>query len=140
METRVLTFHEKEPYHYETRYGPTYYIEADYSPIAVRICAESAPDRDAKFDIYDDGTSIFADRGSHAQINLSSGVRTTTDADTRVVLCKGETLEESAEDFSGNVIEKGSVVYCKLIDSGDGKNFSIHLELEKLTEDDEDEE
>ena len=128
MGTQILTFHHQEPIGNETRIGPTYYIEADYTPVAVRIHAETAPTRDAKVDIFDDGVSIFQNR-TPTVINRTTGRDETDAAVTEAVLATGENLEESAEDFSTSLIEEGSLVHCNLVDAGGGRNFTVQLEL-----------
>lgn len=134
---RVLTFHHHGTTGNETRMLPTYYIEADYTPVAVRIHAEDAPTSDAEVDIFDDGVSIFNSRASNL-INPSSGVRTIVQNTTAVVLPAGSKSEENAEDFSNTLIEEGSWVHCSLVNAGGGFDFSVHLEIsssdEPLTE------
>lgn len=138
MSNRVLTWNYFDYAGSETRMGPTYYIEADYAPVAVRIHAEKAPIRDAKIDIFDDGVSIFNDRASKT-FSAATGYSSNT-PETEAVLGEGLNEEEYAEDFNGNPIEQGSWVHCTLVDAGGGKNFTVHLELEKVSEDDEPEE
>ena len=133
---RILVFHgvdEKST----KRLGPTYYIEADYESVAVRIHAETAPLSDAKVDIFDDGVSIFADNASRTY-SAVTGYSSNTPA-TEAVLSAGENGEEDAEDFSGTPIEKGSWVHCNVVNHGGGKNFTVQLELRQVSEDDESE-
>jgi hypothetical protein len=136
MTTRILTFHNQDTVGNETRIGPTYYIEADYEKVAVRIYAETAPTRDAEIDIFDDGVSIFNSRAS-THISLPSGFRTVTSDKTTAVLAGGENSEVDAEDFNDTPIEKGSWIHCNLVDAGGGKNFTVQLELRQVSEDDE---
>ena len=125
--------------------GATYYIDADYEPVAVRIYCEQAPDyEDAEFNIYDDGETIFADRSSPTIEATSGGHQSfdasTTDASTNLTLAEGENESVDAEDFKeGLLIEEGSWVSCNLIKDGGGKNFSVHLELRQISESDESE-
>lgn len=131
MNKRILVFHRKDAINNEIRIGPTYYMDADYLPVAVRIYAEDAPTSDAKVDIFDDDVSIFYDRASTSVSTL--GVRTAQDAATEAILMEGE----NSADWAGNlksedVIEEGSWVHCNLVDSGCGKNFTVQLELERL--------
>ncbi len=136
MANRILTFHQVTGGNPQ-RIGPTYYIEADYTPVAVRIYAATAPIRDALVDIYADGISIFANRTALV-INRASGKDDTGEAVTAAVLGEGLNAEENAEDFGTDTIEEGSWVHCVLQDSGGGNDFSVHLELssqdEPLTE------
>lgn len=130
---RLLTFHIHDTSGNEVRMAPSaYYMDAEYAKVAVRIYAETAPLRDAKFDILDDGVSIFENRTSRA-LNVTTGVDITGDAVTAAVLAKGDNADEWAEDFNDNPIKEGSWVYCNLVDSGGGKNFTVHLELEDLS-------
>ncbi len=128
---RVLTWFIKAEGKTE-RLNPAYYIESDYDVVAVRLHAVNAVDSDVEFDILDDGVSIFNDRASTRIDNYG---RLSTDASaTTAVLAKGDTTEEDAEDFNGNPIEKGSWVHCELKSPASG-TFSVHLELEELSED-----
>lgn len=133
METRILSFHHKDAIGNETRMQPTYYIEANYTPVVVRIHAEVAPSRDAKVDIYDDDVTIFNNR-TPLDINPSTGRNQSGAAVTAQVLCAGQNKEELAGDFATDLIEEGSWVHCNIVDSGGGKNFSVHLELQSLEE------
>jgi len=135
---RILTFHYKGALGHETRIGPTYYIEADYSKVAVRVYAEEAPSVDTGIDIYDDGVSIFADTASGTWDN-ATGMAPGTPV-TRIILGAGQNSDVYAADFNKNIIEQGSWVYCNLVGAGGGKNFSVHLELEGVSEDSEIEE
>lgn len=119
---------------------PRYYMEADYAPIAVRTWVEVPPHNDdAEFDIYVDDVSIFADRSSNTMYQ-HGGVQTYATAVTKQVIDDGESEQVDAEDFKNElVIEQGSWVTCRLIKDGGGKNFSIHLELRELDEEEESE-
>ncbi|KKN15675.1 hypothetical protein LCGC14_0983620 [marine sediment metagenome] len=127
MADRFLTWHQAKVLGSETRIGPVFYMDADYEPVAVRIYAVGAPRLgDTLVDIFDDGVSIFADRGTAA-------------GDTRTVaaLANGENFEEIAEDFSVEDIAKGSLVHCEIVDAGDCRDLSVHLELQRVGEPDE---
>lgn len=130
---RILTFHSKDSVGNDSRLGPTYYIEADYEPVAVRIYAETAPLRDAKFDVFDDGVSIFNNR-TPKDFELNTGKNITGAVVTATVLSENQNSEEYAEDFTNTPIEEGSWVYCDLVDSGGGKNFTVHLEMKEISE------
>ena len=117
---RLLTFHYPDPIGSTVRMHPsTYYVEGDFDKVAVRIYAENAPLREAKVDIYDDGVSIF---------NTHKG-------GTYVTLAAEQNSEEAAESFNDNLLEKGSWVYCNLVDTGGGSNFTVQLELSPVSED-----
>ena len=140
MASRVLTWHTLEAFGNQFSIGPTFYMEADYTPIAVRIKAENSPvTEDAKFDIFDDGVSIFSDHGATLR-NRTSGVVIEKFVDTTIGLAVGDTEEVDAESFSQDlVIEQGSWISCNCIADGNGKNFTVHLELWKDSEEDESE-
>lgn len=141
MGTRFLTFGpSKQVVDGKTRLGSTYYIETDYTPVAVRIHAGLVPvSGDAKIDIHADGVSIFNNR-TLSDLDLDTGVVDTGTAVTTALLGKGLSSEEYAEDFATDVdgetiiIEKGSWIYCNLENTGGGDNFSVSLELYTMTE------
>lgn len=133
----MLVFHYHGQSGVDVRMSPSaYYIEADYEKVAVRIYTETAPTSDAEFDIFDDGVSIFNSRAS-TLINVSTGVRTVVSDSTTIVLPAGQNSDEAAEDFNTTPIERGSWVYCNLVNAGGGKNFTVQLELRQVSEDDE---
>ena len=133
-----LIFHLHDTAGNNTRMAPSaYYMEADFIPVNVRIYAEDAPPRDAKIDIFDDGTSIFENRAS-TSTNKSTGVVTVQAAATEAILMAGETEADLAGNLNTEmVIEEGSWVYCNLVDSGGGRNFMVQLELERLEAEEE---
>ena len=134
---RLLIFHIHETSGNEVRMAPSaYYVDAEYDKVAVRVYAEKAPTRDAKFDIFDDGVSIFNNQTDRSW-DKTTGVETTKADATEVLLPYGENSEEIAEDFNDNTIEKGSWVYCNLVDAGGGGNFTVQLELHQVSEDEE---
>ncbi len=111
-----------------------YYLDMDCEPIAVRLYAENAPDvEDAEFNIYNDGTTIFADRASHTYYK-TGGIETYASAVTNISLTKGENDEVLAGDFKDEVIEAGSWISCNLIKDGGGKNFTVQLDLREIYE------
>ena len=131
---RLLVFHIHETSGNRVRMAPSaYYIEADYELVAARIYTETAPKSEAKFDIYDDGVSIFSNRVNRAW-NITTGVEITGVADTTISLAPGQGSEELAENFNTETIDKGSWVYCDMVDGGGGKNFTVQLELSPLPE------
>jgi len=132
---RLLIFHYHETTGNEARMAPSaYYMDGEYDKVSVRIYAEVAPLRDAKIDIFDDGTSIFNNQ-SLRRWSKSTGVEETNTADTTITLTAGENSEEAAEDFTSSMVDEGSWVYCNLVDSGGGKNFTVQLELHQTSED-----
>ena len=133
---RILTFHTKDAVGNNARIGPTYYMDADYVPIAARLYAETAPKRDAELDIFDDGVSIFPNR-TPTQHNATTGVDITGAAKTTIVLSEGQNGESFAGDFNDNPIEEGSWVHCEIVQSGDGKNFTVQLDVERLSSENE---
>jgi len=137
--SRTLAFHHHGESGNEIRMLPAYYIEADYAKVAVRVNAEYAPTSDAKIDIFDDGVSIF-NNNALTLTNVTTGKTTVGTVATTVSLIAGENSEVHAEDFNDTVIDKGSWVHCNLVNGGGGKNFTVLLELENLSEEDEPEE
>ena len=137
MADRVLTWTAAKLNGDGNRIGPTYYVEADYQPVAVRVYAEEAPtDRDAEFDILIDGVSMFGDRTVDPG-HIAHTAYTYTPA-TGALLIQTDTEEVDAEDFTDTVvIEEGSWVYCVPKVGTNGKNYSVHLELERISEEDE---
>ena len=122
--------------------GPAYFIEADYTPTTVRIHAEKAPTNGAaEFDIFDDGVSIFDNRANIIRaLPSEKGPTTSQETLTTVVLSEGDSVEETAEDFANElVIEHDSWVTCELSQSGNGKNYTVILELQRVSEDGEEE-
>lgn len=114
---RILIFHYPGYVGSIVRMQPSaYYIDADYEKVAVRIYAENAPLREARIDIYDDGTSIF---NTHSE-------------GTYVTLAEEENAEEAAESFNDDILAEGSWVYCNLVDTGGGSNFTVQLELKQI--------
>ena len=90
--------------------GPAFYMDADYTPTALRIMAKRAPDAGRlSFDIKDDGVSILSRRAG---------------------LAKGDVLEDDAEEFPLNprTIEEGSLVTLDVTSMG-ASGITIQLEL-----------
>lgn len=107
---RILTWSFENIDRDGTEQGPAFYMDRDYTPMAVRVLARRAPDATAlTFTIRDDGVSIFA--------------RTPR-------MEKGDTQEDDAEEFPKNPpsIKEGSIVTLDVIPNG-AKGISIHLEL-----------
>jgi len=121
--------------------SPAHYIETDYAPVAVRIHADSMPKvTDAKFNIFNDGVSIFRDTtevvNSH-DINYQMRHVPTTD----IELVAGDASDLMAEDFrDGLVFEAGSWVTCKVTSDGGARNVSINLELQPVSDSEEEDE
>lgn len=135
---KFLMFHYHDTTSNEARMSPSaYYIDADYEPVAARIYAEGAPLRDAKFDILDDGVSIFSNRTT-SWVHPTTGVITIGTPLTAIELTEGQNSEELLMDFRVDTIEEGSWVWAKIVDAGGGKNFSVQLELKPMSEGEED--
>ena len=134
---KFLSFHHHETSGNEVRMAPAYYIEADYSKVAVRIYAKAVPLWEARFDIFNDGISIFTN--NTPKVYATSGVDISRDDDTTIFLSAGENSEEFAEDFTGTPIERDSWVYCNMVDAGGGSGFTVQLELRPMSEDDDSE-
>ena len=140
MADRILTWHRHITKHNETRIGPAFYMEADYEVVAVRIHSETAPTSgDVEVDILDDGVSIFSNRASSFSTPSSQKgvVGTSNPVRTTAILLKGETTEIDAEDFNQNPIEIGSWVTCSIEKRDTCENLTVHLELLKVSENDE---
>lgn len=130
MADRILTW-IIDKYPGDTTVPGAFYIENEYTPVAVRIHAQTAPDvADATFDILDDGVSIFADRDKDL-VTVSTGVTKFHTPNTKIILPKGDNSETDAEDFKENLeIEEGSWITCQMFADGGGKNFTVILELD----------
>lgn len=118
---------------------PAYYLEGEYEPVAVRIYADSAPKVEAcTFDIYDDGTSIFIDKDAD-NVDMTATYQHQHVANTKVSLEAGDTDELMADNFEdGLYIESGSWITCKMFNDAGARNVTIILELNKLSETEED--
>lgn len=137
---RILTWHSFEKMRNGDRIGPTYYMNAEYQPVAVRIHAETAPSlSDAEVDIFVDDVSIFTNRATTYKVaSTVKGSTTTSDpVKTTVFLPIGDNIEVDAEDLIGNPIGEGSWVHCELVEDGACENLSVHLELIEVNEEDE---
>ena len=119
---------------------PAYYLETDYEPVAVRVRAESAPAvNDARFDIMVDGVSIFNDK---EEVKDSPDIYYQLHhvPNTSVELAPKETIDLMGEDFKENLImSEGSWVTCKVTNDSGARNVSIQLELQTITEPDDNE-
>ena len=141
MADRTLIFHFEDVRGEGNRIGPTYFIEADYEPLKVRMYAERAPtDGDVEVDILVDGTTIFNNRKTVYQKSYGDSTTFHQIASTTAVLPKGEHYEEDAEDFKANaLIAEGSWVHCVLKALNGAKNITVQMELERISEPDESE-
>jgi len=139
MADRILTFHSNDIVGVNARIGATYYIEATYSPVAVRIHNEHSPtDGDLEVDIKDeDGVSIFVNTiTSYPQSTSVKGSTVVTGTPkTSISLSPGQTTEELINGFNGDPIEEGTWLHCEAVNLRGVKNITVHLELEKLSED-----
>lgn len=132
---RILTwfFEQYDP----SKKAPAFYMEAEYHPVAVRIRAETQPTvADAEFNIYADGVSLFEDHDYSygTYIANSAAYR----GDTNIHLAANSSVDEMAEDFKEGTIESGTWLTCSILKDGGGRNFTVQLELEKVSESDED--
>ena len=109
---RILTWFIESVDRDGTEQGPVYYLERDYTPLALRILARRTPDAGPiTVDILDDGVSILADASR---------------------LEKGDTAEPDADAFPLNpgTIAAGSVVTLDITSSGGAHGITVQLELE----------
>lgn len=138
MADRILTWSVHKCTGNPTVMLPSHYIEADFAPVAVRIYAVKAPDYDeAKFEIYDDGVSIMEDHAYNYNTYIAN---TATYSGTyEFFLGKNENAEEMAENFKEVPIETGSWLTCVLKQAGGGMDFTVILELDKLSEEEDSE-
>jgi len=128
---KTFTWHREEP-EANGRIGPTYYNDADCTPLAVRLHAVNTPRVDASFDILVDGVSILSE-GASLLVNKTTGVISRGTSTRKVILSAGENTEEAADDWDeGGTIPAGSWVHCVILDSGGGSNFTVQLEVETL--------
>jgi len=137
MADRVLTWFVDKFAGDPTTMHPAYYMDGEYVPVAVRIYAETGPSLDgATFEIRDDGTSIMCDNTyTYAAYVANSATYTGT---FTFELPKGETSDDMAEDFKSIPIAAGSWMTCVMRSSGaDEKNITVQLELNRLSESDE---
>jgi hypothetical protein len=112
--------------------GPTYYIDAAYTPVAVRAYAEKAAVYEAvEYDIYDDGVSIFSDSSSDVMY-ATGGIKIQGDVVTSQKLDIGINSDDQADDFNNSVIEKGSWMSCRLTKDGAARNLTFILELTEV--------
>lgn len=127
---RILTFHDPEKQS-DGRFGAAYYVESDFAPIAVRLHAENAPHlADAEFEILKDGVSIMNNRDK-LQRDIYGAITSNTTT-TTVVLTKGTSTAEVADDFIDQTIESDGWITCELVNPGGGKNFTVQVELEQI--------
>ena len=111
MADRILTWYLEDIVGDGTEQGPTYYMDKDYTPVALRIVARRVPDAgNLTFDVKDDGVSILTQRA---------------------LLAKGDRSDEDAEQFPLNpaTIAEGSLVTLDVTSMG-AHGISIHLELD----------
>ena len=112
MAERVLTWFFENIDRDGTEQGPAYFIESDYTPVAVRVLARQAADAgNLNFTIKDDGVTIFA---------------------RQAYVSKGDKTEGDAEDFPKNppAILADSIVTLDVTPNG-AKGITVHLELDK---------
>lgn len=136
MADRILTWNFHRRTGNDEQNVPAYFMESDYEPTGLRIHAGTAPSlEDAEFDILDDGASIFVDRGV-GLLDSTSG-QTEFVSQTTVQLGKGETEEQDADEFNNTPIAAGSWLTLDVVKDGAGRNFTVQLELDKVSDDSE---
>lgn len=106
-----------------------YYISGECTPVAVRLYAGTAPDEDAEFDILDDGETIFG-TSEYTTVHNTTGVITEHSSVGYPTLMAGETSEVTDDNFNDNIIEEESWITCQVRDTGNGRDFTVILELE----------
>jgi hypothetical protein len=134
---RLVVFHLHGVSGKSAKMLPAYYVESDCEPIGARIYAGTAPSDDASFDIYNNGVSIFKDRGQES-VDKTTGVISTIGSGTSIILSAGENSDEYAEDFNEDVIEGGSWLTCICNKASGGRDITVQIELRQLSEDEED--
>ena len=125
---KFLTFHLHGTTGNESVMLPAYYVDGEYEKVGVRIHAEIAPTREAKFDIYADGVSIFESRGV-VEADSFDILQTVNDL-TYCALTADNTTEELAGNFTADTLNEGEWITCYCSDAGGGKDFTIQLELQ----------
>lgn len=96
------------------RQGETYYLEADYEPIALRIYAQDAPYGQAlEVDILSDNVSIFGEKAC---------------------LPAGENSEDAPVDFCKEVLEAGTWISLNVTNQASARNITVSLELRLIPE------
>ena len=136
MANRTLTWHSSKV-RKGGKIGPTYYISADYQPVAVRMYAVTGPvTADAEVNILVDGVSILSNRTQSQLSALTKPPLTSGPPKTTAMIPKGDNYESNAEDLIGDPIEEGSWVHCELVEDGGCENLSVHLDLAGLGEED----
>ena len=126
----ILTFHYHGTSGSEQVMLPSCYLDEEYGKVSVSIHAVTAPLRDASFDVYADGNSIFSIR-SNQVVDTITGVITDTEYGSYIKLPAGQNVDEMADDFENDLPITG-VITCKLIDAGGGSDFTVQLNLEEL--------
>lgn len=110
MADRILIWYMEQVLGDGTEQGPTYYMEQDYTPVALRVMAKRSPDGGAlTVDIKDDGVSIL---------------------ERKARLEKGDKTEADAEELALNpvTIKEGSLVTLDVTTKG-ASGITVQLEL-----------
>ena len=130
---KIITFHYHGSSGAIQRMSPSAcYLDGEYNKVRVRVYAEEAPIRDASFEILAEGVSLFSVLTS----TDTNGVPTGT-SNSVIVLPANTNGEELADDFNSNTLGDGVWVYCNILDAGGGSNFTVELELDQLSEDEQ---
>ena len=112
---------------------PAYYLEEEYSITALHIHADKAPGRVAKFGVYQDGVSIVSNKTIRTW-NQLTGVENTGADDKTVELSADTNSEEYIDDLNSETIGGGTWITCTCEDSGDGKDFTVVLDVSPVDE------
>lgn len=125
MADRILVWH-LDRLNGDSRQGPTYYLDRDYEPVAVRIYATIAPkDGELVIDIKDDGSSIFT--------SIVNKVTTTTRTDSRIeyhslatsTFQVNETITGATSGATGKVLSDNKLGSMTAEHTSLGTNFSV---------------
>lgn len=137
MADRILTWSMKTYPGGTAMMLPSYYMESEYDVKAVRIHAGTPSNSgDIVVDIFADGVSIMADHDySYADYIANTA---TYSGETTIRMYEGDTSDEMAEDFNYTPIPAGSWVTCVMTSGGTAKDITVILELDKLSDGDED--
>jgi hypothetical protein len=130
---RFLTFHLHDTTGNAREMSPAYCLDNDYTYVSLQAYAGTAPLRDSKFDIYADGVSIFNNR-YHRILDEDSGVDITETPDTTIGLSAGLTRETYIDNFNANDVLSGTWITCKCLDAGGGRDYTLQLELEEVSD------
>jgi len=132
MADRILVFHFEDIRGEGSRIGPTYYVEEDCTPVAVRIYAEKSPtDGDLEVDILSNDVTLFDDRAEVLTRSYENSASLVHTPKTTALLPKGENADEGSDDFKKDAhVDAESFVHCILKSLNGARNVTVQLELE----------